>query len=40
MECNRKTVMQAVTVFQNMSSPLILDIDAIENLGITYKSRT
>ena len=40
MEWNGKTVMQAVTVFKNLSSPLILGVDAIDNLGITYLSRT
>jgi hypothetical protein len=36
MELNQKMVMQIVTVFKNLSSPLILGIDAIDNLGITY----
>jgi hypothetical protein len=31
--------MQTVTVFKNLSSPLIPGIDAIDNLGITYLSR-
>ncbi len=30
--------MQPVNVFQNLSTPLILGIDAIDNLGITYLS--
>jgi hypothetical protein len=33
-------MMQQVTVFKNLSLPLILGIDAIENSGITYLSRT
>ncbi len=32
--------LQPVTVFKNLSSPLILGIDAIDNLGLTYLSRT
>ena len=40
MEWNGKTVMQPITVFKNLSSPLIFGIDAIDNLGITYLSRT
>jgi hypothetical protein len=40
MEWNGKTVMQPVTVFKNLSSPFILGMDAIDNLGITYLSRT
>jgi hypothetical protein len=40
MEWNNKTVVQPVTVFKNLSSTLILGIDAIDNLGITYLSRT
>ena len=36
MEWNNKTVMQPVTVFKNLSSPLILGIDAINNPVITY----
>jgi hypothetical protein len=35
-----KTMMQTVTVFKNLSSPLILGIDATDNLGVTYLSRT
>jgi hypothetical protein len=31
---------QPVTVFKNLSSPLILGVDAIDNLGITYLLRT
>jgi hypothetical protein len=37
---NRKTEMHPVTVFKNLSSLLILGLDAIDNLGITYQSRT
>jgi hypothetical protein len=40
MQRNGKLVMQTVTVFKNLPSPLILDTDAIDNLGITYLSRT
>jgi hypothetical protein len=40
IEWNDKTVMQPVTGFKNLSSQLILGIDAIDNLGITYLSRT
>ncbi len=40
MEWNKKTVMQQVRVFKNLSSPLILGIDTIDNLGITYLPRT
>ena len=40
MEWNGKAVMQPVTVFKNLSSPSILVIDAIDNLGMTYLSRT
>jgi hypothetical protein len=40
MEWNNKRVMQPVTVFKNLSSPLILGINAIYNLGITYLSST
>ncbi len=36
MEWNGKTVMQPVTVFNNLSSPLIMGIDAIDNLGIFF----
>ena len=38
MEWEGKSIMQPVTVFKNLSSPLILGIDAIDNLGITYLS--
>jgi hypothetical protein len=40
MQWNGKSVMQTVIVFKNLSSPLILCIDAVDNLGITYLSRT
>ena len=32
--------MQTVKVFKNLSSTLSLEIDAIDNVGITYLSRT
>jgi hypothetical protein len=35
-----KMVLQPVTELKNLSSPLILGIDANDNLGITYLSRT
>ena len=38
LEWNGKKVMQPVNVFQNLNTPLILGIDAIHNLGITYLS--
>jgi hypothetical protein len=38
MEWNIKMVKQLVTMFKNLSSPSILGIDAINNLGITYLS--
>ena len=40
MEWNGKKIMQQVHVFRNLSTPLILGIDGIDNLGITYLSRT
>ena len=40
LEWNGKKVMQQVHVFRNLSRPLILGIDGIDNLGITYLSRT
>jgi hypothetical protein len=40
MEWNGKTVIQPVTVFKNLSTPLMLGIDSIDNLGIAYLSRT
>jgi hypothetical protein len=40
MQWNGKSVMQTLTLFKNLSSPFILGIDAIDNLGITYLSRT
>jgi hypothetical protein len=35
-----KKVLQPVSVFKNLSSPLILEIDVIDSLGITYLSRS
>jgi hypothetical protein len=40
MEWNKNTVMQPVTLFKNLSSLLILGIDAIDSLEITYLSIT
>jgi hypothetical protein len=39
MEWNGKTVMQPVVVFRNLSSPLILGIDAIANFGIVKNKK-
>jgi hypothetical protein len=36
LEWNGKKLMQPVTVFRDLSSLLILGIDAMDNLGITY----
>jgi hypothetical protein len=36
----QRAVLQPVTMFKNLPSPLILGIDDIDNLGITYFSRT
>ena len=38
LEWNGKKIMQQVNVFQNLNTPLILGIDGIHNLGITYLS--
>jgi hypothetical protein len=40
LEWNGKKIMQPVNVFQNLRTPLILGIDAIDNMGITYLSIT
>jgi hypothetical protein len=38
LEWKGKKIMQQVNVFQNLNTPLILGIDGINNLGITYLS--
>jgi hypothetical protein len=40
MEWNGKKILQQVSVFKNLSSPLILGYDAIDNLGIYHMSRS
>jgi hypothetical protein len=40
MALNNQTVMQPVTMYKNVSSPLIMGIDPIDNLGIIYLYRT
>ena len=36
LEWNKKRILHSVTVFQNLSTPLIMGIDAIHAMGITY----
>jgi hypothetical protein len=36
MQWSGKSVKQTVTEYKNLSSPLILVIDGVDNLGITY----
>ena len=38
IQWNGKSVMQPMVVFQQLNTPLILGIDGINNLGITYLS--
>jgi hypothetical protein len=38
LELNGKKIMQPVNVFQNLSTPLIMGIDAIDNMSITNLS--
>jgi hypothetical protein len=40
VEWKGQTAMQSVTVFKNLLSSIIFGIDPIENLSITYLSRT
>ena len=40
MEFKGRKIMQKVQVYKNLAQEAILGIDAVDNLGITYLSRT